>query len=339
MTSKAEIFAELMHRDAWLALGEEAPIDPDRPIVDPHHHFWTDRGGALYLLGDLRSDAQGHNIIKTIFIECRANYLPEGAEHMRPIGETRFVMEQARASREGAGPVVAGIVAHADLRGDHLDEILDAHVAESDGLFCGIRHALSHYADPEILYNPPRNPAGLYKDPNFRRGLARLGERGLVYDSWHNHHQNVEFAELARETPQTTMVLNHFGLPLGVGPYAKKREEIFARWKDDISAIAECPNTIAKLGGLAMPDNGFDFHMQTAPPSSDQVVDLQARYYMHTIDAFGPERCMFESNFPVDRVSMPYGTYWNAMKKLADSYSEAAQTQMFRGTAERVYSV
>ncbi len=341
MAGKAKVFGDLMHRDDWLESGREPALDPDRPIIDPHHHFWTDRGGARYMLDDLRNDAAGHNILKTVFIECKAHYLPDGPEHMRPIGETQFVVEQAKASQDGNSPEVAGIIAHADLHLDLplLDEILDAHVAQGAGLFRGIRHALSHEADPTPLYNPPRHPAAQFKDHRFLRGLAHLGERGLTYDSWHFHHQNLEFLAMAKFAPGTTMVLNHFGVPLGVGAYADQKAEIFEFWKRSISLIAECPNTIAKLGGLAMPDNGYDFHKRAKPPSSDDIVAEQAAYYHHTIEAFGPERCMFESNFPVDRVSLPYGTYWNAMKKIAADYPLKSQDAMFHDTAARVYSL
>jgi predicted TIM-barrel fold metal-dependent hydrolase len=190
-----------------------------------------------------------------------------------------------------------------------------------------------------VLRIPGRAPQGLYADADFRRGVARLGERGYSYDTWHYHHQNQAFCELAKAVPDTTMVLDHFGTPLGVGPYADQREAIFNAWQRDIEAIAACPNVVAKLGGLAMPDNGFGWHEQALPPTSDEFVEAQARYYHHTIECFGAERCMFESNFPVDRLSISYAVLWNGLKKIASRYSEAEQTAMFSGTARRVYSL
>ena len=169
--------------------------------------------------------------------------------------------------------------------------------------------------------------------------MARLGELGLTYDTWHYHHQNADFAALARAVPGTTLVLDHFGTPLGVGPYAGQREAIFSQWQRDIAAIAQCPNVVAKLGGLAMPDNGFGWNLRDRPASSDELVDAQARYYHHAITCFGPQRCMFESNFPVDRHSLPYGVYWNAMKKLAARYSAADQQAMFHDNAQRIYNL
>ena len=327
---------------AWLNQVQEAVIDPERPIIDPHHHLWTDTlGRTPYLLADLWADTgSGHRIEKTVFIECRASYRRDGPEPLRPVGETEFVARIARASRDGGGgAVIAGIVGHADLRlpRAQLTEVLQAHEAAADGLFRGIRHAGACDPQPEALSIPGRAPAGLYADTDFRAGLALLGERGYSYDTWHYHHQNADFAALARSVPGTTLVLDHFGTPLGVGRFAGQREAIFAQWQSDIETIAACPNVMAKLGGLAMPDNGYGWNLRARPPTSDELLAAQAPWYRHAIDCFGPARCLFESNFPVDRRSLGYGVYWNAMKKLAASHSEAEQQAMFYGNAARIY--
>ena len=329
---------------AWLEQVLEPIIDPEREIVDPHHHLWR-RPGFDYVLDDLWADTgSGHNIVRTVFVECRAEYRTAGPEHLRCVGETEFVagIAQASARRAGSGSngraVISGIVAHADLTDtDHLDEVLDAHEVAGEGLFRGIRHAGARDPHPEALFIPGRAPEGLYGRSDFRRGVARLGERGYSYDTWHYHHQNGAFAELARSVPGTTLVLDHFGTPLGVGPYAGKRSEIFAAWKEDIAAIAACPNVVAKLGGLAMPDNGFGWNTRPTPATSDELVAAQQDYYLHAIDAFGPDRCMFESNFPVDKWSLSYHVYWNGMKKIAARFNEQEQTAMFSGTANRIY--
>jgi predicted TIM-barrel fold metal-dependent hydrolase len=232
---------------------------------------------------------------------------------------------------------MGGIVAHADLRLDSLDDVLDAHASAGNGRFRGIRHAGSHAQHPDVLMIPGRAPAGLYADDAFRAGVARLGERGLTYDTWHYHYQNRDFLELACAVPGTTMVLDHFGTPLGVGPYESQREEIFEQWKTDIADIARCENVVAKIGGLAMPDNGFGWHTAERPPTSDEFVEAQGRYYRHTIEQFGPDRCMFESNFPVDRLSLSYRTVWNAFKKLVADFSADERDAMLRGTASRTY--
>ncbi len=326
--------------DTWLAQVSEDIIDPDREIVDPHHHLWT-RSEWNYELAELWSDTgAGHNVVQTVFLECGSAYDLDAPEHLQPVGETRYVAAFAEASAaDPAQATIAAIVSRADLRHPELDAVLDAHQAAGKSLFRGIRHAGARDPHPESLTIPGRAPEGLYADPDFRAGVARLGERGYSYDTWHYHHQNAAFCELARAVPDTTMVLDHFGTPLGVGPYADKREEIFSAWQKDIEAIAACPNVVAKLGGLAMPDNGFGWHQRDLPPTSDEFVDAQARYYHHAIECFGPERCMFESNFPVDRLSLGYGVLWNGLKKIAARYDEAEQAAMFSGTARRVYQL
>lgn len=323
---------------AWLALTREPIVDPDRAIVDPHHHLWR-RPGNEYLLDDLWADTEsGHRIERTVFVECRAGYRESGPEHLRPVGETEFVRRIAEASAADSGKAtIAAIVAHADLTRDRLDEVLDAHAAAGGGLFRGIRHAGARDPHPEALTIPGRGAEGLYGRADFRAGVRRLGERALSYDTWHYHHQNAAFADLAEAVPGTTLILDHFGTPLGVGPYAERREEIFAAWRRDITRIAACPDVVAKLGGLAMPDNGFGWDRAAAPPTSDEFVAAQERYYLHTIDAFGPERCMFESNFPVDKRSLSYAVLYNGLKKIAARFTAAEQDAMFRGTATRVY--
>jgi len=324
----------------WLAQVTETIIDPEQEIVDPHHHLWR-RNSFNYVLDDLWADTQtGHKIQKTVFIECRANYRDSGPEHLRCVGETEFVAEIAQASQQG-GPdkaAISAIVAHADLMlGDDVDEVLDAHEAAGKGLFRGIRHAGARDPNPQALTIPGRSVEGLYGRSDFQRGVRCLGARGLTYDTWHYHHQNSNFADLARAIPETTMILDHFGTPLGVGVYADKREEIFEQWCKDITEIAECPNVVAKLGGLAMPDNGFGWHTQPQPATSDELVVAQQQYYLHAIDAFGPERCMFESNFPVDKMSISYPILWNALKKIAAQFNADERQAMFYRTATRVY--
>ena len=321
----------------WLNQVQEDIVDPFRVIVDPHHHLWPEGGALPYGLEALHGDTDtGHRIEKTVFIECGASYRTNGPDHLAPIGETEFVASQAR---KDPSHLISGIIAHADLRREDLADILDAHEVAGDGLFRGIRDALSHAIDPAVLRIPGHAPKDLYKDPNFRRGVTALGARGLTYDTWHYHYQNQQFLELARAVPNTTMVLDHFGTPLGVGSYASQREEIFEQWKKDIALIAQCPNVVVKLGGLAMPDNGFGWDSADSPPTSDEFIAVQKRYYDHAIECFGPNRCMFESNFPVDRWSISYPVLWNAFKKMTSSFSESEKDSMFRGTATRVYSL
>ena len=321
---------------AWLNLVEEDAIDADQRIIDPHHHLWPTGGLLPYAVSDLQADvATGHRVEHTVFMECGASYRADGPAEFAPIGETEFVA----AAAEESGGLIAGIVGHADLRLANLDAVLDAHVDAGRGLFRGIRDALSRAEPDDGLMIRGGAPAGLFEDPAFRAGVARLGARGFTYDSWHYHYQNREFLELARAVPDTVMVLDHFGTPIGVGTYADQRDAIFEDWKRDIAEIARCENVVAKLGGLAMPDNGFGWHLADRPPTSDEFVAAQGRYYLHMIDCFGPDRCMFESNFPVDRLSLSYRVLWNGLKKMADDFSPTERDALFAGTASRVYTL
>lgn len=324
---------------AWLDQVIEAPLAPEQPIIDPHHHLWFGRGGD-YLLDQLHADTgAGHRVVQTVFVECHAEYRDSGPEVMRPVGETEFVAAQAALAEQTAGARIGGIVAHADLRAKELPAVLDAHQAAGQGRFRGIRHALARAEHPQALLIPGAAPKDLYCDEDFVAGVRLLGSRGLTYDSWHYHYQNAEFLALAESAPDTVMVLDHFGTPLGVGPYAAQREAIFDQWRRDLERIARRPNVVLKAGGLAMPDNGFGWHAAAMPPDSDAFVQAQARYYHHAIDCFGPERCMLESNFPVDRLSLSYGVLFNGLKKIVARYSPAEQQALFHDTAARVYSL
>ncbi|MCS5635511.1 MAG: amidohydrolase family protein [Myxococcota bacterium] len=331
---------EIVDPSVWLSLVVEEIIDPERPIVDPHHHLWRRIGFGPYLLEDLWLDTNtGHNVVKTVFMECGAEYLDEGPKERLSLGEVDFVVAQADDSQQGGvgRPEIAALVSHADLRlGDALEDVLSAHAERSQGLFRGVRHAGACDDEPALMISG-RSPADLYADPEFRRGVALLGKLGHTYDTWHYHPQNPAFAQLARAVPDTVLVLDHFGTPLGVGRYAGKREEIFEQWKKDVAEIAECPNVVAKLGGMAMPDNGFGWMGRELPPSSDEFVEAQGRYYLHMLECFGPERCMFESNFPVDKLSIAYPVLWNGLKKIVQDFSEDEKDALFQGTATRVY--
>lgn len=328
----------------WLDQVVEPIINPEIEIVDPHHHLWPEGGSLPYGVDDLVNDTtNGHHIVATVFIECHAGYRPDGPLHLRPVGETEFVAGAADelAERHPDAPPIAAIVAHADLTlpPAQLGAVLDAHEAAADGRFRGVRDALARAIEPERLAIPGRYAEGKFADESFRAGVRELGRRGLTYDTWHYHHQNVEMLALARAVPETTMVFDHFGTPLGVGMYEGRREEVFPEWASSVSELATCDNIVAKLGGLAMPDNGFGWHTAERPPTSDEFVDAQARYYHHTIEAFGPERCMFESNFPVDRFSLSSAVLWNGLKKIASRYTADEQTAMFEGTARRTYRI
>jgi L-fuconolactonase len=276
MTEQSTSSQPTSGRSNWLSQVCEDIIDPHRLIIDPHHHLWPSDWRKAYLLEDLwRDTGSGHRIEKTVFVECHASYLENGPEHLKPLGETQFVANVARASRvsrtqpsENPSAVIAGFVGHADLTLEPsiLRDLLQAHELQAEGLFRGIRHAGARDANPKALSIPGRAPERLYADPQFRRGVALLGKLGFSYDTWHYHHQNLAYLDLALATPGTQFILDHFGTPLGVGEYAGRRDEIYKQWKLDIAEIAKCPNVVAKLGGLAMPD-GMCVIVPPAPTS------------------------------------------------------------------------
>ena len=323
-----------MDRDDWLAQVTEDAIEPGLEICDPHHHLW-DRPGTTYMLDELLADTgSGHTVVSTVFVECMSGYRTDGPEEMRPVGETEFVEAVAVDEPMRA---CAGIVSFADLTlGSKVGDVLDAHAAASPR-FRGIRHASGWDASDEVRNSHTNPPRGLLGDDAFRAGFAELGSRGLSFDAWFYHPQLSELVDLARAFPETTIVLDHFGGPLGIGPYEGKRGDIFAAWKPVLSELAACPNVVAKLGGLVMPINGFGFHTRERPAMSDELVEATRDWYLHAIDCFSPDRCMFESNFPVDRASCSYTVLWNSFKKIAASFDVREKAAMFHDTATRVY--
>lgn len=324
----------------WLAQVSEEIVDPQLPICDPHHHLW-DHPGSRYLLDELLLDTGGgHNVVSTVFVECASMYRAGGPVALQPVGETEFVNGVAAMSASGLyGDMraCAGIVSFADLTlGTAVGEVLDAHMAASPR-FRGIRHASSWDASKEVRNAHTRPTEHLLADATFREGYAELGKRGLSFDAWLFHPQISELTELARAFPETTIIFDHFGGPLGIGPYAGKRDSIFEQWKKDVSELASCPNVVAKIGGIVMAINGFGFHKSDKPATSDAIVAATGDYHLHAIEQFGPERCMFESNFPVDKVSCSYAVLWNAFKKLAKGFSASEKAALFHDTASRVY--
>jgi predicted TIM-barrel fold metal-dependent hydrolase len=326
---------------AWLALRQEEIVQPGLEIVDPHHHLW-DHPGNRFLLDQLLADiGSGHKITETVFIECGSMYRAEGPTEMKPVGETEFVNGTAAMSASGQyGPtrLCRAIVGHADLRlGDRVDRVLEAQIVAGDGRFRGIRHSVAWDAS-DAFPKPRTNPIkGQMLDPTWRAWFARLAPMNLTFEAWLYHPQLPELADLARAYPQTTIILNHVGGPLGIGPYKDKKAETFAQWKAGIIEVAKSPNVVVKLGGLGMPIGMFDFYTREKPPSSEGLATAYKPYIETCIAAFGVDRGMFESNFPPDGASSSYPILWNALKRLAAGYSPSEKAALFSGTAKRVY--
>ena len=327
--------------DTWLALVTEDALDPQLPIIDPHHHLW-DRPDNRYVAEDFLADtASGHNIVQSVFVECTSMYLKTGPDELKPVGETEYVRELAEKS-DAIAPsrtkVATGIVGFADLTlAGGVAPVLAAHIEAGGGRFRGIRHASGWDASGDVRNSHTHPPSGLLSENRFREGFARLSEHGLSFDAWHYHPQIPELISLARAFPDTSIILDHCGGPLGIGPYAGKRDQIFRQWEHDIAELAACENVHVKLGGLAMKICGFGWHTKEKPPTSQQLADAAAPYYLHCIEQFGVTRCMFESNFPVDKLSCAYGVLWNSFKRIAGGFSDAERRNLFHDTAARVY--
>lgn len=327
--------------ETWLNLTKEEALDPALPICDPHHHLW-DTPQTRYLLDDLLQDlGGGHSVAATVFVECMAMYRKNGPREMKPIGETEFVQgiaAQSASGRYGPTAVAAGIVSFADLTlGDGAQPVLEAHIAASRNRFRGIRHATSWHVSPEIRNAHTKPTEGLLLDATFRKGFACLEKLGLSFDAWMYHCQLMDLADLAKAFPNTVIILDHVGGPLGIGPYAGKRTEVFEEWKKGVSAVAACPNVVVKLGGLTMPMCGFAWHKQAKPPTSAELAETTGPYYLYCIEKFGVNRCMFESNFPVDKASCSYTVLWNSFKRMTHDFSAAERAALFHDTAVRVY--
>jgi L-fuconolactonase len=328
--------------DAWLAKQPSEPIlDPELPIIDTHHHFW-DRADHRYLLDELLADlATGHNLAATVFLECRSMYRADGPPEMRPVGETEFVAGLAAMSASGGyGPtrVAAGIVGHADLSlGDRVEPVLEAHIQAGGGRFRGVRHSAGWDASDTIGNSRSDMRPHLYAQPEFRAGLARLAALGLSFDAWLYHPQLRDVVELARAAPDATIIMGHVGGVLGYGPYAGKTDEVFAAWKGAMTELAACPNVVVKLGGMMRRLAAFDYGAVPIPPSSERLAGYWRPYMTTCIELFGADRCMFESNFPVEKVGSGYAVLWNAFKRIAADASADERRALFSGSARRVY--
>ncbi len=328
-------------REDWLASTQEAALDPDLLIVDAHHHLW-DRPGERYLFPEFLADTNtGHRVVASVFVQCRSMYRAGSPETMRPVGEVEFANGVAAQSASGQyGPLraCAGIVGFADLRlGDAAEPVLHALLAAGGGRFRGVRNTTAAHPDPAIRSNPFPPPEGILLEENFRRGAALAGRMGLTLDVWAYHTQLVEVLDLARRCPDTVIMLDHVGGPLGIGLYAGRRDDVFRDWQAAMRDLSELPNIRVKLGGLAMKVNGFSFHEQARAPSSAALAAAWRPYIETAITLFGTKRCMFESNFPVDKGMCSYAVLWNAFKVLTASASMNEKVDLFHGTACDVY--
>ena len=329
----------------WLALTPEETLEPEIPICDPHHHFWDFRTERIpyqrYLLHELAADINsGHNVRSTVFIEARSMYRADGPEEMRPVGEVEFVQGLAAASASGLygpGRAAAAIIGHANLNlGERVKPVLEALQAASSNRFRGIRHSVGWDPHPEVLN---RDSEGRLRSDEYRAGARVLADMGLCLENSLYFPQLSELADFARAVPDLTIILNHIGGLLREGPYANRDDEVLPAWRQGIATVAKCPNIIIKLGGVGQLRFGFDWHARAKPIGSEELAESLSPLMNYCIEQFGPQRCMFESNFPVDKVSYSYNVAYNAFKRLSKSYPASERAAMFHDTAVRVYKL
>ena len=327
---------------AWLAQHVEEIIEPDIPIIDPHHHIWSQEGN-VYGVDDLSADVlTGHKVLATVFVQAHHGYRTTGPEALRCVGETERIEALANEAQRTACKFkpCAGIVSFADLMlGQGVSEVLDAHRLASPGRFRGVRHSVAR--DPNfpngIVLRPA--PANMLADPNFRAGLATVAKYGLSFDAMLYHRQIKELAQAAQAIPELPIVLDHFGCIIGVGPYVGHEQDTFNAWRKDIQLLAQSPNVSIKLGGMGMIICGARFHERALPPSSQELADAWRPYVETCIESFGVERCMFESNFPVDKAMFSYPVLWNAFKRLTAGASASDKASLLYANAARFYKL
>lgn len=315
-------------------------LDPSLPIVDPHHHVWTAAHGKYdYLLPELLADVRsGHNIVQTIYCECKQSFRQQGPVELRPVGETEFVVGTMAEGGPAAAGLCGGLVLFADLTlGARVQPVLDAHRAVAGTRVKGIRNIAAHVASPLVRSFVP-SPT-LLAEPALREGVACLGRNLLLFETFVFHPQLSQVAELAAACSDTTIVLNAFGGPLGIGPYQDRRAEVFAEWQAGLREVAQRPNVNIHIGGFGAKMFGFGFHKRPIAPTLEDFAAAWRPYLHACLDTFGPRRCMLTSNFPEDRSSISYRMLWNVFKYLSRDLASGEKAAIFSGTSARLYQL
>ena len=320
-------------------------FDADRPIIDSHHHLFV-RPALRYLVDEYHTDVTaGHRIIASVYMEAGAFLRPDGPEGLRPLGEIEFangVGAMAQAGYFGDTRVCAGIVGTADLRQSPVvvADLLDRCLAAAPERFRGIRQiALDHPSPSAFRYMSKRPPQGILRDPNFLVGLSQLARRGLSFDLAIYHEQFLDAARLLDLFPDMTFILNHMGIVMGLDSSQDDRRILRQQWAAGLRDLATRQNVFCKIGGLGMPVWGFDQAPRTDEDVENWLVEQWQPYVHAALEAFGADRCMFESNFPIDRAACSYRTLWNVFKRLVSSAQEHERDAVCHGTAARVYKL
>ena len=334
-------------RQEWLNQLIEDPILPNIPIIDPHHHLW-DVGFGRYYIEELLEDinSSGHNILSTVYIMSSSNtkiYSKDGLEEFKPLTEIEFATSEGKRADlipNNRVKVNASIVGSVDLTyGNKLKPVLEKAVNISEGRLKGIRMLLASHTDPRISSGAVKSDLGLMLHPNFIDGAKCIQDANLSLDFWIYHTQLNEMEKIARALPDLTIILNHIGGPIHLGEYEGKQAATHREWRSAMMRLSRIPNINVKLGGLGMAVNGAKFHNSKFPPNSVQLSDVWKPWIYETIDMFGFDRCMFESNFPVDKGSCSYGALWNAFKILAKDMSDDEINKLFSKNAAKIYKI
>lgn len=339
-------------RQDWWALQSEPIVEPEWEIIDAHCHFWIEKDipdpvdtkttlrTSRYMPDNFLRDVGGHKLTAFVYIECGSSYYTDGPAHLRPIGEIEFAMELSQQLNGGKNiPKLGAISAFADLTSPELCTLLNAYVEKGGNMVKSIRHSGARLEDPSARLLAGAAPSDLYLDPAFRRGVASLGERGLHFEAFQFHFQLPQLAELIKSAPETTFIVNHLGAPVGYGHGPDADAHVLAEWAAGVETVAKFPNVVMKLGGMASPVTEYDAALRDIPPSASDFVAERGAFFHHAIGAFGPERCLFESNFPVDSVSISYANLWNAYKMMASEYRDTARQALLSETARKIYDI
>lgn len=332
---------------AWHALKTNEPaIEPLLPIIDAHHHLYDNVSDLHhYRLEELHRDfGGGHNIAATVYVEgYGSGWYSDGPEHLKSVGEIKMIVDASRMSPWNSHAkcrLAAGIVSHVDLTlGARVEKVLEAHIGAGDGRLRGVRHraVCDEGLVGRFISNPPKQHILL--DNSFKKGFSLLHQFGLSFDAWLYHHQLPELIDLADTFAHIPIVINHVGGLIGIGEYRSEPAANFARWRCDMRTLAVRPNVYVKIGGMGMPAFGFGFEHLKAPPTSSQLAEAWKPLIDVCVEAFGPNRCMFESNFPVDKQSCGYTELWNAFKIATIDLSPGDRNAMFYETARRFYGL
>lgn len=326
--------------------GRDEPIlDPDIAIVDAHHHLF-EKPALRYMLEEFLDDVRaGHRIIASVYVEATAFHRADGPEVLRPLGEIEFangVGAMCASGHYGDIRLCAAIVGYADLRmGDSVGWLFDRALATAPERFRGIRQiTMEHPSDAPFRYFfTGRPPAGVFQHPKFRDGLRQLAQRNLIYDATGFHLQLPDISALADAFPDTTIVVNHMTVAMGLEMNTEERNALFREWRENLRDTAQRPNVVCKIGGMGMPIWGFGFETRKDAVGYKELAETWRPFVESAIECFGTNRCMMESNFPPDGRSCGYVPTWNALKHIVSEASAEEKADLFHKTASRVYRI